>query len=183
VSSVKRSLGSVFSSARAALNIALRPRIFWPGLLIAAFIVSAAVSFSFPSRRATVLWFPEATSEGGARAELRYIRSDRDAARTAASIVEEMLLGPLVPTSRPISVPSARLISSIRSDKTLYVDVSSDILFGRLKSADVYDSPPLQPRAALAFIDRTLRWNLPLYKIVITVGGNEPSWEPSLMAK
>jgi len=74
-------------------------------------------------------------------------------------------------------------LSSIRSKKTLYVDVSNDILFGRLMASGVHEVPVAQPKVVLDYIERALRWNFPFYRIVLTVDGQEPSWAGSDVAE
>jgi hypothetical protein len=167
-----------------ALDIALKPKNLWPGLFLVVLLASAGASLTLPYRRAVVVWFPDAraSSEPRSRAELRYVPAGADKAGQAAAVVEEMLLGPLSASSRPISVPNARLVSSIRSGKTLYVDISSDILFGRPSASGAYGAPVLEPGVAIGYIERSLRWNFPFFRIVVTVGGQEPSWNASEVA-
>jgi len=177
---VKASFQSIAGYISNVLNIALKPKNLWPGLLVIVLLASAGASLALPFRRAVVVWFPDSRSAQGSvsRAELRYVRLGGDAAAQAGLVVEELLLGPLQATSRPISVPTARVVSSIKSRKTLYVDVSSEMLFGKSNPAGVYSAPPLQPQVALGFIERSLRWNFPFFRIVLTIGGLEPSWRP-----
>ena len=167
-----------------ALDVALKPKNLWPGMFLVVFLASAGASLTLPFRRAAVIWFPDARSaaEVRPRAELRYIPAGRDAAGQAAAVVEEILLGPVNASSRPVSVPGARLVSSIKSGKTLYLDISTDLLFGRQSAAGVHGAPVLEPRAALGFIERSLRWNFPFFRIVLTVGGQEPVWNASEVA-
>jgi hypothetical protein len=163
----------------------LKPATLWPGMLLVIFLASLLASLAVPDRRAIVLWFPDSRMTSGSRArpELRYVSSERDIALMAASVVEELLLGPLFPESRPITVPDARLLSSIRSKKTLYVDVSNDILFGRLTASGVYEAPLAQPEVVLGYIERSLHWNFPFFRIVLTVEGQEPFWTESEVAE
>lgn len=173
---MKRSPGETATLFLNLINTMLKPAILWPGLLIVVFLASALASLTLPDRRAIVLWFPDSRLASGSRArpELRYVSSERDVALLAASVVEEMLLGPLSPEARPITVPDARLQSSIRSKKTLYVDVSNDILFGRMTVSGVYEAPVAQPEVVLDYIERSLQWNFPFFRIVLTVDGQEP---------
>ncbi len=167
------------------INKKLKPSTLWSGLLLAVFLTSALASMFVPDRRAVVLWFPDSRISSGAstRSELRYVHAERDIALMAASVVEEMLLGPLSPGSSPVAIPSARLLTSIRSRKTLYVDVSNDILFGRLTASGVYEAPLAQPRVVLGYIEKSLRWNFPFVRIVLTVEGKEPFWTISEVAE
>jgi hypothetical protein len=163
----------------AVLDFSLRPRNFWTGLLMITFLASAIASLSLADRRAVVLWFPDAGNADGlnARTELRYVPNRKETAAMASDIVGELLLGPVLSTSSPISMPDVNLRSAIHSGKKLYVDISSDILFGRSSSKGIYEDPPIQPRLALDYIRRTLGWNFPFLDIIITVDGLEPSWE------
>ncbi|PKL08633.1 MAG: hypothetical protein CVV51_07960 [Spirochaetae bacterium HGW-Spirochaetae-7] len=175
---MKRSLDDHVKATISIVNIMLRPRFLWPGLLVIVFLVSAGTSLTLPYRRPSVIWFPSSRSVQGSRsnAELRYVPVGHGTAEEAAAIVEELLLGPLGASSRPMSVPYANIRSVIRSDRKLYVDVSSEILFGRLTAAGIVETPPLPPRIALSYIERTLRWNFPFFTAIITVDGLEPVW-------
>lgn len=175
-----RSLDTFLNAAHRALNVVLRPRILWTGLLAIVFLTSAVASLSVPRKSAVVLWFPDSRSDGGAdaRSEIRYVAYSRDVASQAASVVEEALLGPLDASSRPLCVPTATLRSVIRSKKTLYVDISGSVLFGRASASGIFEAPPLEPRVALSYIERALRYNFAFYSIVLTVDGLEPSWRP-----
>jgi len=182
---VKRSFRSIVAASPDALNMLLKPKILWSSLLCIVFLMSTVVSLTLPDRRAVVVWFPDSRSPDGTalRTELRYVPSGRDVASQAGAVVEELLLGPLGASARPLAIPTARVVSAIRSKKTLYVDVSDEILFGRPSATGVYAAPPLQPRVALGIIERTLRWNFPFYRIVLTVDGKEPSWQPVEVAE
>lgn len=162
----------------AALEVALKPRYFWTALLLIAFGLSAFASFSLPDRRAVVLWFPAARSIDGSRArsELRYIPAGLEVAEEAGAIVEEALLGPMGASARPIAVPDANVLSSAGSSDTLYIDVSSDVLFGRIGPKGVYEAPPLAPRLVMDYIRKSLAWNFPFKRIVLTIDGLEPAW-------
>ena len=162
----------------AALDFSLRPRNFWTGLLILSFFVSAIASLYLSDRRAVVLWFPHAGTADGSKtsAELRYVPYRNDDAAMASDIVMELLLGPIRSTSSPISIPDANIRSAILSGKKLYVDISSDILFGRSSSKGVHEAPLFPPRVVIGYIERTLGWNFPFLDIIITIDGLEPSW-------
>jgi len=185
MSVVKPSFEKFSSTVVAVLDFSFKPRNFWTGLLVICFLASAIASLSLSDRRAVVLWFPDARTADGSRsrAELRYVSHDRESARMATSIVEELLLGPFLATSRAICVPDANLRSVIRSGKILYVDISSDILFGRSDSDGIHENPPVQPRVAVEYIQKTLGWNFPLLTIILMVDGLEPNWEATEIAK
>lgn len=151
-------------------------RHLWLGLLalsLAAALLSAAFA---PPRRAATLWFPDARPgrQGRARAELRYVPYSRDPERTAAYIVEELFLGPLEPTSSPVVATGADLNAVLRSGKILYVDLSSSIAFGRVDSKGVSRPAALPPAEVLKYVRKTLGWNFPSSRVVLTVDGYEP---------
>ena len=176
---MKRSFSDYVKSTTTIADTMLKPRFLWPGLLVLVFLVSAGASLALPRRRPSVIWFPDSRSVDGSRsnAELRYVPFGHGVADEASSIVEELLLGPLDASSRPVSVPDANIRSVIRSGKKLYVDVSSDILFGRVTAAGVVEAPPLSPRSAIEYLERALHWNFPFMTTIITVDGLEPSWK------
>lgn len=173
-----RSLETFLNAAHRALNVVLKPRILWSGLVAIVFLTSAIASMTVPRKSAVVVWFPDSRSEAKARSEIRYIKFSRDVALQAALVVEELLLGPLDASSRPLCVPTATVRSVIRSKKTLYVDISGSVLFGRASASGIFEAPPLEPRVALGYIERALRYNFGFYSIVLTVDGLEPAWRP-----
>lgn len=175
---MKRSLGVSVTIFFDFIYKNLKPATVFPGLLLVVFLTSALASLAMPDRRAIVLWFPDSRMDSSSRArpELRYVTSEHEVAKLAATVVQELLLGPLSPGSRPVTVPDARLLSAIRSKKTLYVDVSNDILFGRFTAFGVYEAPVVQPKLVLDYIEHALKWNFPFFRIVLTVEGQEPSW-------
>ncbi|MDX9898961.1 MAG: GerMN domain-containing protein [Spirochaetia bacterium] len=178
---MKRSFDSFLSVSLNAINTVLKPRILWPSLLALVFIASGLASLSLPRRLAMVVWFPDARSgmKSKPKAELRYIPAYSEKERQAAALVEEMFLGPLNASSRPIAVTSTRLVSAIRSGKTLYIDVSSDMLFGKVSAKGVFDPPLLEPQEACQYLSRTLHKNFPFFTVILTIDGQEPSFKPS----
>lgn len=175
---MKPSFSGIASTSIHVLNTALKPRILWPGLFGLALLFSAIVSFSVPFRRAAVLWFPDSRSADGtkARSELRYLYSRSDKAVEVADLVNEMFLGPMNPKSAAIAVPESRVRVALGAGRQLYVDLDDTFLFGRPNESGLYADPALQPRQVLAYLARTLRWNYPSMKVVLTVDGLEPSW-------
>ncbi len=178
---MKRSIDELLTASLNALNTVLKPRILWIALLALVFVGSGIASLSLPNRLAMVVWFPDARSgiKARAKAELRYIPAYREKERQAAALVEELFLGPLNASSRPVTVTSTKLVSAIRSGKTMYIDVSSDMLFGKLSANGVYDPPLLEPREACAYISRALLRNFPFFTIILTIDGQEPFIKPS----
>jgi len=177
---VKPTLERIVQASRLAVNVALKPRYFWLGALALALVASsAAVAVaSQPPRRAATLWFPDArgSDPADARSELRYVAVKKDAAEQAAELVEELLLGPMDAMARPIAVPQVRVESVIVSGKTVYVDLSADLCFGKPAADGSYAAPPVEPRVALGYIERALRWNFRFRDVRMTVQGLEPDW-------
>jgi hypothetical protein len=175
---LKRSFADFLAAGARILDLILTPKYFWLGLLACTFMLSMGYAVASPWRRAATVWFPDyrAREETRSRSELRYLPAARPLEETAAEIARELLLGPLEPYSSPISVADARLNSVIRSGKTLYIDVSSSILFGRMNDQGVYGNPPLQTERSLGYIERSIRWNFPGMRVVMTIDGLESSW-------
>lgn len=178
---MKRSFDEILAMSLNALNTILKPRILWPALLALVLMASGIASLSLPRRLAVVLWFPDARSgiKVRAKAELRYIPAYREKERQAAALVEELFLGPLNASSRPVGVTSTNVVSAIRSGKSMYIDVSSDMLFGKISANGIYDPPPLEPREAYAYVSRALARNFPFFTIILTIDGQEPFIMPS----
>lgn len=177
---MKPTLERIVKATQLTVNAALRPRYFWLGALALALASSVVAVALLPSKQAAVLWFPDAREADpmDARSELRYIGSGKGVAEQAAEIVEELLLGPMDARSRPIAVPDVRVESSVVSKKTIYVDISADLFFGKASADGTFAAPPVEPRVAIAYIDRTLRWNFRFHDVRLTVQGLEPEWMP-----
>lgn len=173
---MKPSFSGMVTNSIHILNTALKPRNLWPGLFGVALIFSAIVSLSVPLRRAAVLWFPDSRSADGtkARSELRYLYGRSDKATEVGDLVNEMFLGPMNPKSAAIAVPESRVRTALGAGRTLYVDLDDTFLFGRPDESGIHAEPRLQPRLALDYIARTLRWNYPSMKVILTVDGLEP---------
>lgn len=175
---MKPSFSDIAAISIRVVHTALQPRNLWPGLFGLALLLSAVMSLSVPFRRGAVLWFPDSRSADGSRArsELRYLYSRSDKAIEVADLVNEMFLGPTNPKAAAIAVPEARVRAAIGAGRTLYVDLGDTFLFGRASESGLYAAPVLQPRQVLAYIERTLRWNYPSTKVVLTIDGFEPAW-------
>jgi hypothetical protein len=175
---LKRSFADYIAIGARILDLVLTPKYFWLGLLAFTFLLSSGFTLASPWRRAATVWFPDYRVREGARSrsELRYLPPGRSLEETAADLADELFLGPLEPYASPISVADARLRSVIHSGKTLYIDVSSSILFGRMNDQGVYGEPPLDPQRTIGYLERSIRWNLPGMHVVMTVDGLEPSW-------
>lgn len=182
---MKPTLERIVKVARQAMNVALKPRYFWLGALALALGASAIAGALSPPRQAAVLWFPDAREADPteARSELRYIGARKGVAEQAAELVEELLLGPMDAKARPIAVPQVRVESAIVSNRTIYLDISADLFFGKPAGDGIYASPPVEPRVALEYIDRALRWNFRFYDVRLTVEGLEPEWESVIEAE
>lgn len=162
--------------ARTAIDILdrfLHQRTLWFACLVVAFAVSAIATFGRPYARPATLWFP-ARNGTGSVSEIRYMRDPHDGSLPEALLSEELLLGPANSGAKPIAVPSTDLRLVLRSSNALYVDVSAQILFGKQMKGGVYLDPPLEPRMALSYLERALRWNFPRKRLVLTVEGRQP---------
>jgi len=175
---LKRSISDYLAIGRHVLDLVLTPKYFWLGLLALTFVISTGFALASPWRRAATVWFPDYRSRDGSRArpELRYLPAGQTMEENVAEIVGELLLGPLEPYAVPISVADTKLRSVIRTEKVLYIDVSSSILFGRINDQGVYGEPPLAVKEAIEYIKRSVRWNFPRMQVVVTINGLEPSW-------
>lgn len=172
---MKPSFATIVSGAIRAVENVLHPRVLWLAALGVALLVSLVSSLvQLPGRPAT-LWFP-AHKGSGSIAELRYLRRSPSGRSPEAQLVEELILGPMSSRSLPISVPNARADLVKRGRAALYVDLSTDILFGRETAAGVYEPPVLDPARALAYVRKSIGWNFPHKPLVLTIGGREPEW-------
>lgn len=152
----------------------LRPRTLWLALLCLSFLTSASLVAFRPWRSTVTLWFPGSRFDAdGARAEPRRIPRSRDASVFARAIAEELLLGPTDSLARPLAPASSSVRTVIAAKKTVYIDLSDDVLFGRPDSAGVYGKPIADPKESLAMIRRTIAWNMPGYRVVVAVAGQE----------
>ena len=175
---MKRSLADYYAIGVRIFELVLTPKYLWLGILSMAFILSSGFALASPWRRAATVWFPDYRSQdyGKSRSELRYLPAGQSLEENAAEIIRELLLGPLEPYSSPVAVADARLRSVISSGKTLYIDVSSSILFGRMNDRGVFGEPPLSTDRTIAYLERSIRWNFPGLRVVMTIDGLEPSW-------
>ena len=175
---MKRTLADYLAIGARIIDLVLTPKYFWLGLLSFTFLLGSGFALASPWRRAATVWFPDyrARDNARSRSELRYLPMGRSLEEMVADIAGELLLGPLEPYSSPVSVADARLNSVIRSGKTLYIDISSSILFGRMNDSEVYGEAPLDARRALGYLERSILWNFPGMRVVMTIDGLEPSW-------
>lgn len=168
------SFRSALSTLDRRLHVILRPRILWLALLGFSFLASATLVAMRPNRSSVTLWFPGSRGdETSARPEHRRIPRAGDASSFARAIAEEQLLGPTDALSRPLAPASASVRTAIAARKTVYVDLSADVLFGRPDSDGVYGLPLVAPKEALALIRRTIGWNMPGYRVVVTIAGQD----------
>ncbi len=156
----------------------LRPKIFWLALIGLALLVAFMATVSSPAIKPASLWFPRARA-GGIGAELRYLPARHSAEAEARELVEEHILGPMSQDFLPIAYPSSSVRLVIARGRNLYVDLSSDILFGRLLSTGAYSEALLAPKELLSLVEKTLSWNFSAWKLFLTIDGREPGfYEP-----
>jgi hypothetical protein len=155
-------------------------------LLVMAMAPAIYSVFDQDARPAT-LWFPGIHGLEAARqepvAELRFISSDGDVSADAVRILDELFLGSLNAKHESLTIPGHYVQAALFRKNILYIDLSTDILFGRLMSSGIYKAPQFQPTTVLALAARTLAWNFPGKRIVITIGGYEPSWDTRVTSK
>ena len=179
-------ISSLVTNTRSALDRVLHPRIFWVLLLIAA-SVPAFLSVFYQYTRPATLWFTGLHGRDDAWrepvSELRFVAADGDITANAIRILEELFLGPIDAKFESLTIPGNYVQAALLRKNVLYIDLSTDILFGRELSSGVYQAPPFQPSTVLALAGKTLAWNFPGKRIVLTVGGYEASWEPQISSK
>lgn len=147
---------------------------------MAVSVVPAVYSVFNQDTRPATLWFPgihglEAAKQE-AVPELRFVTADGDVAANAVRILDELFLGALNAKHESLTIPGSYVQAALFRKNILYIDLSTDIFFGRLMSSGVYRAPQFQPATVLALAGKTLAWNFPGKRIVITIGGYEPSW-------
>lgn len=109
-------------------------------------------------------------------AELRFVTNSGDIQVDATRILDELFLGSLNAKHESLTIPGSYVDAALFRQNILYVDLSTDMLFGRLMSTGIYKIPQYQPATVVALAGRTLAWNFPGKRIVITIGGYEPLW-------
>lgn len=172
-------ISDLFSIVRSVIDRILYPKVFWI-LLLAVSAVPAVYSVFLQDTRPATLWFPgihglEAARKGPV-AELRFVTADGDIPADAVRILDELFLGSLNAKHESLSIPGSYVQAALFRKNILYIDLSTDILFGRLMSSNIYMAPPFQPTTVLDLAGKTLAWNFPGKRIVITIGGYEPAW-------
>ncbi len=171
---MKPSFRTALSTVDRRLHVILQPRVLWLALLCVSFLASATLAVARPWRSSVTLWFPGSRgNEDRPRPELRRVPRRGDASAFARTVAEELLLGPIDALSRPLAPASASVRTAIASNKHVYVDLSADVLFGRPDSDGVYGMPLVAPRQALTLIRDTIAWNMPGYRVTVTVAGQE----------
>ena len=169
----------LISVVRSGLDRILHPRVFWI-LLLAVSVVPGVYSVFDKHARPATLWFPGIHGLEGSKqeavAELRFINAQGDVAANAVRILDELFLGALDANHESLTIPGSYVQAALFRKNILYIDLSTNIFFGRLMSSGVYRAPQFAPATVLALARRTLAWNFPGKRIVITIGGYEPSW-------
>ena len=143
--------------------------------LAMAFAWSALACLSRPAVSPSTLWFPVVHGEGTV-AELRYLPAGEPVAKAAARLLDEALLGPLDARGTLLAVPGSDVRSTILKGNVLYLDLSDDVLFGREAPGGRRMAPPVDPERLVSLLSKTLAWNFPGKRIVLTINGFEPEW-------
>lgn len=161
-----------FTKARAVLSGLARPRSVAVIALASLVAVAAASNLGMGTRRAYTLWYPKARA-AGIGTELRLIRTAGGVEAELKSLIEELILGPIDPDLSPLTLAGAGVRSLFVRGRVIYVDFSSDVLFGRRHSNGVYERPLVAPSRFFELTEMTIKRNFPSYRIVLTVEGRE----------
>lgn len=165
-------ISAFISNAGKAIARLARPRGLAIIALAALAAVAAASNFGVGPRRAYTLWYPKARASG-IGTELRLIRTGDGAEAELRSLVEELILGPMTPDLAPLALAGSRIRSAFIRGRVIYVDFSSDVLFGRRHSNGVFEPPLAAPSRFYELAEMTIKRNFPSYRIVLTVEGRE----------
>lgn len=160
---------------RNAADTLVKPKLLWLILIGLALLVAFIATVSSPAIKPASLWFPRARADG-IGAELRYLPLRPSVEAAARDLVEELILGPMSQDFLPIAYPSSEVRLVLARGRNLYVDLSADLLFGRLLSSGVYSEAFLAPKEALMLIEKTLSWNFSSWKLFLTIDGKEPGF-------
>lgn len=161
-----------FSRAKAVLGRLAKPRSVAVIALASLVAVAAASNVGMGARRAYTLWYPKARAAGSGT-ELRLIRTAGGVEAELEALVEELILGPMDPNLSPLALAGSGVRSVFVRGRVMYVDFSSDVLFGRRHSNGVYERPLVSPSRFLELTEMTIKRNFPSYRIVLTVEGRE----------
>jgi len=183
---VNAGISSFLINLRSAIDRILHPRVFWILLLVLSLVPAVYSVFQQETRPAT-LWFPGIHGLDAAKqeaiAELRFIQAEGDVQSDAVRILDELFLGALNAKHESLTIPGSYVQAALFRKNVLYIDLSTEIFFGRLMSSGITRAPQFQPATVLALAGRTLAWNFPGKRIVITIGGYEPSWDARVTSK
>lgn len=112
--------------------------------LFAAFVFSAAAYFVKSPGKRYVFRF-ESVDEGKTAIESRFLPAKKGEDKIAL-YVDELLLGAKTERSRPIFSPGTKARLCLLRDKTLYIDLTSDLLYQDGNSGEIMDSIALFKR-------------------------------------
>jgi hypothetical protein len=141
------------------------------GIVFLGTLVVSLLLFLVAGNRMTrrVLSFP---GVDGRRmvAEERLVPRHRTLEANITELAEGVLLGPSGANAARLFPRGARVVSALVSGRTLFLDLSPLVLLGDLEV-------PLKSEAALAALDRTLRFNFPrLREVDFYIGGQKPAF-------
>lgn len=106
-------------------------------ILTAAFLVSLFLYFAANFGKRYIFRF-ESVDKGKNAIEHR-ILPFRDRAEEITMYVDELLLGPIAERSRPIFSPGTKAKFCFVREKTLYINLSSDLLYKTGNAGDIMD--------------------------------------------
>lgn len=165
-------IAAFIAKVGAALSRLARPRGLAIVALVALVAAAAATNIGLGPRRAYTLWYPRARA-AGIGTELRLIGTGDGVEADLKSLVEEWMLGPMDPDLAPLALADSRVRSALVRGRVIFVDFSSDVLFGRRRSSGIFELPLAAPSRFLELAELTIRRNFPSYRIVLTVDGRE----------
>lgn len=179
-------ISELFSKVCSILDRILHPRVFWI-VLLGVSAVPAVYSVFLQDARPATLWFPGIHGLEAAKqkpvAELRFVNTEGKLPEDAVRMLDELFLGTLNAKHESLTIPGSYVQAALFRKNVLYIDLSTDILFGRPMSNGMYKAPQFQPATILDLAGKTLAWNFPGRRIVITIGGYEPSWSDQVVSK
>ncbi|HAE23472.1 MAG TPA: hypothetical protein DCG47_14310 [Spirochaetaceae bacterium] len=161
--------------SRKGADTILKPKVLWLTLIALVLLTTLIALVYQPAIKPASLWFPKARAEG-VGTELRYLPVRSSVEASARELVEELLLGPMSQDFLPIAYPSSAVRMVLVRGRNLYVDLSADILFGRLLSSGVYSEALVAPKEVLTLFEKTLSWNFSAWKLFLTIEGKEPAF-------
>lgn len=173
---MKYTVSNLAGLSRKTMDTFLHPKILWLSLIAIMACASAIATFSSYPIRPVTIWFPGARGKG-AVAELRYLRAQNNPESAARALVEEIILGPMREDLSPMTDPSADILLVMARNRSLFVDLSADVLFGKRMASGLMALASVATDRLLSLVERTLSWNFPGRRLTLSIEGHTPSVE------